>query len=163
MFRTDRGLWLVTICVVAFLVVSTARTFAQESASGSLAVQLAELMSGAQLDAVAAKDSEGTDRFVAALVFPGQLLVVSARYEAPVYVREKIAAGQYREVYIDLNAASIPDTKILITDAGADGLNADGGGADMVDTGSGPALFDGDAEADAQYARMLKVLISEAQ
>ena len=88
---------------------------------------------------------------------------MSARYEVPLYVERKIAAGEYREVYIDLNAASIPQTKVLITDAGADGLMGGDDSADMVDTGSGPARFDGDAEAEAQYARMLRALIAEAR
>ena len=33
----------------------------------------------------------------------------------------------------------------------------------MVDTGAGPAPFDGDADADAQYARMLRALIEQAR
>ena len=132
----------------------------QAQESGSLAAELAELLSSAGLDAIAAKDSEGEDRFVAALAFPGQLLVVSARYEVPMYVVAKIANADYREVYIDLNAASIPETKVLITDVGADGLSE----ADMVDTGSGPAPYDGDdTSADAQYSRMLRVLIEQAR
>lgn len=136
---------------------------AQESESAPLAAELAELLNAAGMDSIAARDTEGDDRFVAALTFPGSLLVVSARYEVPVYVEEKIAAGEHREVYIDLNAASIPQTKVLITDAGADGLSAEDDSADMVDTGSGPARFDGDADADAQYARMLRALIARAR
>ena len=113
--------------------------------------------------AIAARDTADEDRFVAALSFPGTLLIVSARYEVPLYVEQKIADGEYREVYIDLNAASIPQTKVLITDTGADGLSSGDDSADMVDTGSGPARYDGDADADAQYARMLRALIAEAR
>ena len=58
---------------------------AQESASAPLAQQLAAALDGAQLDSIAAKDTEGDDRYVAALFFPGRLLVVSARYEVPLY------------------------------------------------------------------------------
>ena len=79
------------------------------------------------------------------------------------YVEEKILSGDYREVYLDLNGASIPDTKVLITDVGADGLMSGLEATDMVDTGSGPVLFDGDADAEAQYVRMLNALISEAR
>ena len=131
---------------------------AQESASAPLARQLATALDGAQLDSIAAKDSDGDDRFVAALFFPGRLLVVSARYEAPVYVVEKIAAGSYRDVYIDLNTASIAASKVLITDGGADGLS-DGDPADTVVTGGGPTMPFG--EADAGYARMLRALLAE--
>jgi len=88
---------------------------------------------------------------------------VSARYEVPMYVEEKILSGDYREVYLDLNGASIPDTKVLITDVGADGLMSGLEATDMVDTGSGPVLFDGDTDAEAQYVRMLNALILEAR
>ena len=150
--------------VVALAVVALAgQAQAQESESAPLAAELAELLNAAQLGAIAARDTADEDRFVAALSFPGSLLVVSARYEVPLYVEQKIADGEYREVYIDLNAASIPQTKVLITDTGADGLTSGDDSADMVDTGSGPARYDGDADADAQYARMLRALIAEAR
>ena len=136
---------------------------AQESESAPLAAELAELLTAAELGAIAARDTADEDRFVAALAFPGTLLVVSAQLEVALYVEQKIANGQYREVYIDLNAASIPETKVLITDTGADGLSGEDDSADMVDTGSGAARYDGDADADAQYARMLRALIAEAR
>ena len=154
----------VTAVLVLAAVVPAGRASAQESESAALAAELTGLLGAAQLDAIAARDTDGDDRFVAALSFPGSLLVVSARYEVPLYVEQKIAAGEYREVYIDLNAASIPQTKVLITDTGADGLASGRDSADMVDTGSGPARFvEGDADAEAQYARMLRALIAEAR
>ena len=152
---------IVTLVGVLAVLLNSSNGYAQQSAA--LAEELAQLLNGAQLDAIAAKDSEGTDRYVAALAFPGQLIVVSARYEVPMYVEAKISNGEYREVYLDLNGASIPDTKVLITDVGADGLMSGDDTADMVDTGSGPALFDGDADAEMQYVRMLNALISEAR
>ena len=79
------------------------------------------------------------------------------------YVEEKIVNGQYREVYMDLNAASIAETKVLITDAGADGLSDADDAGDNVDTGSGPSRFDGDVAAEAQYSRMLRALIAQAR
>ena len=131
---------------------------AQESASAPLAQQLAAALNGAQLDSIAAKDSQSEDLYVAALFFPGRLLVVSARMEAPVYVDEKIALRNYRDVYIDLNTAAIANTKLLITDGGADGLR-DGDPVDSVNPGDGSVMpF---SEADANYARMLQVLLTE--
>ena len=141
-------------------------------------MQLAELLSSAQLDAVAGRDASDENRFVAALAFPGQLLVVSARYEAPVYIERKLDAGQFREIYIDLNSASIAGTRVLVTDSGANGLHAAGDTVDMVDDGAGIFRLDGDwrdqemsrseyeqavADADEQYARMLAVLIDAAR
>ena len=173
---------LVTVSLVTFVGLGAPVMAQQPASSGSSAqsnapaVELASLMSANQLDAVAAKDTEGTDRFVAALSFPGQLLVVSARYEIPMYVEEKMANAQYREVYIDLNAASIADSKILVTDSGADGLSADGAVVDVYAGGAGSLRLDGDwaaqsmseegyrkafMDADAEYARMLRALIAQ--
>ena len=147
---------------------------AQAPASAPLAAQLAELMSSADLDAVAGPSGEDEDRFVAALAFPGQLLVVSARYEVPLYVEQKLENRQFRDIYIDLNAASIAGTKVLVTDAGADGLHAQDDAVDMFDDGSSVLRLNGDwgaqdmsrddymqaaADADDRYVRMLNALI----
>ena len=153
----------VAVVVVLAAVALVGQAQAQESESAPLAVELAELLSASWMGAIASRDTADEDRFVAALAFPGTLLVVSARLEVALYVEQKIADGQYREAYIDLNAASIPETKVLITDTGADGLSGGDDSADMVDTGSGAARYDGDADADAQYARMLRALIAEAR
>ena len=179
MWDCDRCRWVAAIFFAIVLIVPSGQAVAQDSMSASLAMKLGELMNSAQLDAVAARDSEEVDRFVAALAFPGQLIVVSARYEVPMYVEEKIANRLYRDVYIDLNAASIPNTKILITDVGADGLVTSGSGAvDMYDSGSRVFRFDDDpgaqdltrgdyakafSDADTQYSRILKVLLNEVQ
>ena len=173
LFRLVLVVWLVaTAGVLGGLLL------AQEPSSAPLAAELASLMMEGQLEAVAGKDSIDADRFVAALAFPGQLLVVSARYEVPIYVEEKIAAGQFRDVYVDLNAASIAGTKVLITDAGANGLRANDDTVDMFDGGSGMLRLDGNpggqdmseaeyqstvANADEQYTRMLRVLIAQAR
>ena len=151
---------------------------AQESRSEPLAVELSGLMSSGQLDAVAGPDPGEENRFVAALAFPGQLLVVSARYEVPVYIEQRIAAGQFRDIYIDLNSRSIAGSKVLVTDSGANGLHASGDNVDMVDDGSSIFRLDGEwrdkdmsrseyeeavAAADARYAQMLGVLLDAAR
>ena len=146
------GVAAVTVLIVGAL------AEAQESASAPAAQQLAAALDSAELDSIAAKDPQGEDRYVAALFFPGRLLVVSARYEAPVYLDDKIVLRNYRDVYIDLNSASIAGTKILITDGGADGLR-DGDAADSVNTGGGPVMAF--SEADTSYAHMLQVLLTE--
>ena len=167
----------VVVGLVTSLVLSVGSATAQPSESAPLAAQLSELMTSGQLEAMAGKDTVDDDRYVAALAFPGQLLVVSARYEVPIYIEEKLANGQFREVYLDLNQASIAGTKVLITDVGANGLLADDAGVDMVDVdgGSGVLRLDGGgpqmsgdeyrsavADADQQYARMLSALIASA-
>jgi len=156
-------------CVVFFI----GSAGAQESQSAPLATELSEVMAAGQLDAIAVKDASDEDRYVAALAFPGQLLVVSARYEVPLYVDEKIENRQFREVYIDLNTASIAGTKVLVTDIGANGLLANDAGVDTYDDGSGVLRLDGTgtgvdydsavADADREYARLLRALIDQAR
>ena len=79
-----------------------------------------------------------------------------------------------RDVYIDLNTASIDGTKVLVTDVGANGLLANDAGVDMYDDGSGILRLDGTgtagvdystavADADREYARLLRALIDQAR
>ncbi len=151
---------------------------AQDSKSAALAKELTSLLDQKKLDSVAAKRQGAQDEFVAALYFPGQLLVVSARYSAPTVLSEKIARSEFRDVYIDLNAACIPETKVLITDMGADGLKAKRAANMPFDTqdamGKGTIRFDGNwredkmseadymkifTEADEAYVSALQALI----
>ncbi len=173
-----RPLLVVLVSLVAASGASPAPVRAQESTSAPLAEQLAALMEERQLEAVAGRSAAEDDRFVAAMFIPGQLLVVSARYSAPGTAQLKITNREFREVYMDLNAASIAGTTILITDTQANGLQADDDTADMLDRGDGILRFDDDpgeqdlsrdeyrtafVEADEQYARMLEVLIASAR
>ena len=163
--------------ILSVLLVSGAS--AQETKSAALAKQLAAALDAAKLDSVAAKDPDQPDRYVAALYLPGsQLLVVSARYTAPALLNDKLAKKDYREIYIDLQSASIPETKVFIQDPGADGLKAkraEGQAFDTYEIGGKRTAFDGDwksqklaeeeylkafSAADEQYSRMLTALIS---
>lgn len=155
---------------------------AQDSKTVALAKQLTELMDQAKLDAIAAKDSSAPDTFVAALYFPGsQLLVVSAKYQVPALLSEKIAKKDYKEVYTDLNSAYVEGTKCFVMDIGADGMKPkkDESRFDTCDIGSKSYMFDGDwkkqklaseeeyqkvyAQSEDRYARMLTVLINQAK
>jgi hypothetical protein len=161
------------------LLLAPALAFAQESQSRSseVAVELAKLLDTMKLDAIAAK-IEG-DQYVGALYFPGsQLLVVKARYIVPERMDAQLQGRNYRDVYIDLNSASIKDSKTLIADLGANGLQLGRRNQpyDTVDTGGKSIAFDGDwgkakiseqeytkaFEAnDAEYTRMLQVLVAQ--
>jgi len=150
---------------------------AQDSRSAALARELTTLLEQKKLDSIAARAPSGADQFVAALFFPGQLLVVSARYTAPPVLMERIARNEYRDVYIDLNSAGVPESRILITDLGADGLKPRREANQPFDTqdvnGKGIS-FDGNwredkmseeeymkvfAQADQNYTAALEVLI----
>ena len=170
-----RGVRAVVAALV--LLAAPAVAFAQESRSSQLATELAKMLDALKLDAIAAK-IEG-DEYVGALYFPGsQLLVVKARYIVPERMDAQLAGKNYRDVYIDLNSASIKDTKVLVADLGANGLQRGRRNQpyDTVDAAGKSLAFDGDwgkakiseeeyteafQEQDEQYARMLQALVAE--
>ncbi len=174
---------LVLLAVAGMVMVSMAGpAFAQESKSVALVKELAAAMDAAKLDAIAAKDPASEDTYYAALYFPGsQLLAVSARYEVPVLLDQRIEKQEFREVYTDLNSACMPGTRVLVMDIGADGLKPrkEDNHFDSYDTGSRSYAFDGEwkdqklaseaeygkvfAEADALYAKILTALINQAK
>ena len=165
---------LAAVCALALV---PALASAQDSKSTQLAGELKKLLDSRKLDSAAAK--LGTDQFIGALYFPGsQLLVVKARYTAYERMDENIAKKAYRDVYIDLNSASVPETKVLISDGGADGLFARRR-QNQLDTaeiqGKGYS-FDGDwrkakiseqeymkafQASDADYVSILEALVAE--
>ena len=167
-------------CLAAGFALSVAASaVAQESKSAALAKQVVSALNAAKLDSVAAKAPSAPDAFVAALSFPGQLLVVSASYAAPSLMDDRIAKKDYREIYIDLNSASKPQTKVFIQDGGADGLKADRSGDqafDAYEAAGKRTAFDGDwkkqhlskedylktfGDADERYSVMLTALLAE--
>src|SRR5687767_9221868 len=117
---------LLGISVAAAVCFAPASTYAQDTTKTTgLVGELVKLMDAAKADSIAAPVPGAPDQFVGALYFSGsQLLVVSAKYSAPQLLTEKLAKKSYQDIYIDLNSASVPNTKVFISDLGADGLKA---------------------------------------
>jgi hypothetical protein len=182
MLTRPRGTTHLLFALLMLVVMSTAAA-AQEAKSAALAKDLTALLDGAKLTAIAAKDPSDPDAFVAAMYFSGsQLLIVSAKYNPAVLLTAKLANKDYQEIYIDLNSASVPSSRVFIEDLGADGLKMDhpeGTAFDSIDRGGKRTIFDGDwkkeqkltdeqyaklfAEADALYSRLLQALIAQAK
>lgn len=183
-FSSGRAaLWLATAAFGVFGMLCAGAAAQQGSKSSAAAKELGETLDRLKLDSIAAPDPADPTSFVAALYFPGaQLLVVSAKYSAPVLLTAKLAKKDYRDIYIDLSSASIPASKVFIMDQGANGLVKDPGGdqpADSWEQGNKSTSFDGDwkkakmaseqeydrtfADADARYAHMLTLLAAEAK
>src|SRR5215216_4926472 len=149
--------------------------------SAAAAKHLAEVLDKLKLDAIAAPDPTDPGTFVAALYFQGaQLLVVSAKYSAPTLLVAKLAKKDNRDIYIDLNAASIAGSKIFVMDQTCDGLVAKPGdnAPDSWEVGTTTTVFDGDwkkskmsedeynkafSSADEKYARILTLLTDQAR
>jgi hypothetical protein len=168
-----------SLAAAGWLLLSSA-AFAQESKSVALAKQLAAALDAAKLDSIAAKDPAAPDTYVAALYFPGaQLLVVSAKYSAPQLLDARLTKKEYRDTYIDLSSASVPETKVFVQDGGADGLKAkheENQTIDIYEAGGKSTTFDGDwkkqklseqdymktfTTADDRYSAMLTALLNQ--
>lgn len=153
---------------------------AQDSKSAALAKQLIAALDAAKLDSVAAKDPSAPDTYCAALYFAGSpLLVVSAKYSAPMLLDARLGKKEFRDVYIDLSSASVPETKVFIQDAGGDGMKAkreENQAFDSYEVGGKPTLFDGDYKkqklseqeylkvftaADDRYTQILTALLAQ--
>ena len=167
---------------VMMAVVLAQPALAQESKSGAGAKELSQLLSAKKLDAIAVRDPLAADTFIAALAFPGQLILVSAKYAAPPLLNEKLARREYRDVYIELNSASVLESRMFVTDLGADGLKAKKSKKedpfDSREAGGKAFSFDGNwredkmseadymkifAETDEHYTRMVSALLGEAK
>jgi hypothetical protein len=168
-------LWLGLCAVVATPVWAQ-----QEPKSAALVKELAQLLSSRKIESIAARMPDSLEEFVGALTFPGQLMVVWAKTSAPSVVNEKLLKKEYREVYIDLNSASIVESRHFVTDLGPDGLRPRPeqrqGPADSHDLGTKTMRFDGSwredkmseadymkayGEADAAYTKAIQALIEE--
>jgi hypothetical protein len=157
----------------------SASVLAQEPKSAAGARELAQLLGSMKLEAIAARLPNSTDEFASAMMFPGQLMVVWAKTVAPERMNERLVKKEYKEVYADLNSASIPASRHFVIDLGADGLKSKpttkGGAADTHDLDKKSMRFDGSwkedkmsegdymkayTEADASYAAATEALIA---
>lgn len=152
------------------------------SKSAALAKELAQQLDQAKLEHIAARDPEDNTRFIAAMYFPGlQLITVAGKYGAPVLINEKLLNHNYKDAYIDLSSASDRATRVTVEDLRADGLptaKLKDGPPDSIDQGAVNFVFDFDwkkaklsedeymkkvVAADAQYAKLLTVLLAEVK
>ena len=139
---------------------------AQDSKSAALAKELTTILQQRKLDSVAARHPAAPDQFVAALFFPGQLLIVTARSVAPAVVNEKLVRREFRDVYIDLNSASIPESRVMITDGGADGLRPrrePNLPFDTHDAGGKSVRFDGNWREDRMSEKDYMTIFSQSE
>jgi len=174
---TDRSRGVRRIVVTGILLLAPVPAVAQDARTAGLAAELVKLLDARKLDSVAAK-VQG-DEYVGALYFAGsQLLVVKARYSVPERMDEQLAKRNYRDVYIDLNSASVPASKVLVSDLGANGLYARRreNQFDTADLGGRSYTFDGEwgraklseqeymkafQSTETEYVRMLEALVAE--
>ena len=169
---------LTAAAVVALLFVPGAVS-AQQPASKSavLVSELVKLLDQMKLDAVAANRGPA-DEYVGALYLPGsQLLVVNAKSSVPDRMKYLLIQKSYKDLYVELNGAVDQQSKVFISDLGANGLQfrrERNQPFDTVDATGKSVSFDGEwkkakmSEADytkayqthdEAYSEMLRALI----
>ncbi len=110
--------------LVVALLLATATLPAGGNSAG-LVTDVIKLMQQRGLDTVAAAHPTEPGRFVAAMHIKGvQLLAISGRYAAPALLKEQLVKGDFRKVYLDLNAAADKQGRLFVTDSQANGLSA---------------------------------------
>ena len=146
--------------------------------SPRLVNELTTLLKQHNLDAFATPDPNEPGRFVGALFFQGeQLLVVGGHYPTPSAMQQRLEQKQFADAYRDLTVGCVPDGKLFFHDLGADGLHAGSGGSVdiMYERVVNQTMFDGNwnrqkltekdyaqrlARADAAYSAQLTVLVN---
>lgn len=151
---------------------------AAESKSAALAGELTKLLTAQNLDSIATVEAEM--QYVGALYIPGsQLLVVRAKVPIKDRMSYLLYNKMYKDAYADLNSASDPATRILVSDLGANGLQfkrEKDQPFDMVQIGGNSVAYDGKwggkgnlskdeyaksyETSDEQYTQMLEILIA---
>lgn len=168
---------------VAVLFLSLNSISARQSAKSAPAVkELTQALDAAKLDSIAAADPSDPSVFVAALYIQGsQLLVVSAKYAAPPLLTAKIKTKEFRDIYMDLSAASVAGSKVFIIDQNCDGLASkpEGDAApDSWEAGAQQLTFDGEwrkaklteaaygkafSDADERYTKIVALLTAQVK
>ena len=176
-----------TALLVAGIIPGAASAAAQPASGTTASVkELAGLLASAGPAGaprfIAAEIPGDADRFVAAMLLPDlQLLLVAADYTAPVLLRERVLTRKYREAYQDLQAASVPEGKVVIEDLLANGLAVKppkNQAPDAATLDGRTVTFDGQwrkaklkeedytaafAKAEEEYAKFLTLLIAQAK
>jgi len=165
------------IVLAAILLLAPSAASAQDSKSAISVTELVKLLDTMKLDSFAVKGASPNE-YVGALYLAGsQLLVVSAKFDTPWRADSLLTMKNYRDLYIELNSASQPGTKVFVSDSSANGLRAkkDGSVYDTADVAGKAYNFDGDwkkakitegdytkaySTTDEQYSQMIQALLA---
>jgi hypothetical protein len=173
-----RGVSVVCAWVVAVGIPVSVAAQAPASSSATATAELVKLLEERKLDAAAGR--LGADEFVGAMYFPGsQLLVLSAKTSVPNRMVYHLLQKAYKDLYVELNGAVDRESRVFVSDLGADGLkfrHARGEVPDSVEAGSETMTLNGEwrkakiseaeyakryQEHDEHYKRMVEALLVE--
>jgi hypothetical protein len=182
---TRKWVWSAVVTAVAVAHLSAQAPVAPAAASPAKTKELASALTAKKLEAFALSEAGSPGRYVAVLHQPGiQILVVSAAYERSSDMDYRFYQKDYMNAYLDLRSGMLSKDRVIIEDAGVDGLVALPGKSPLYDSitvGADRLVFDGMfqdpkkkdtakkltqadymqkfADADAKYTRLLGLLI----
>ena len=129
------------------------------STSASATAELVKLLTERKLDAAAGR--LGKDEFVGAMYFPGsQIVVLSAKTSVPDRMTYLLLQKSYKDLYIELNGAVDRQSRVFVSDLGANGLKfrrEKNDPPDTVEAGGGTLTLDGEWRkakiSEAEYTK----------
>ena len=146
------------------------------STSASLTAELVKMLDERKLDAAAGRLA--ADEFVGAMYFPGsQIVVLSAKTSVPDRMTYLLLQKSYRDLYVELNGSVDRQSRVFVSDLGANGLKfrrEKNEAPDTVDSGGTTLTLDGEwrkaklSEAeytkqyqahDERYRRMIEAML----
>jgi hypothetical protein len=140
--RVQVFLWM---CVAAAVSVPA---MAQQPPSTSAAVtaELVKLLNERKLDAAAGR--LGKDEFVGAMYFPGsQIVVLSSKTTVPDRMTYLLLQKSYKDLYVELNGSVDRQSRMFVSDLGANGLKfrrEKNEPPDTVESGNASLTLDGE-------------------
>ncbi len=154
-----RGLTVVCAWVMAVGIPAGVAAQAPASSSAAVTAELVKLLEERKLDAAAGRLA--ADEFVGAMYFPGsQLVVLSAKTSVPDRMTYLLLQKSYKDLYVELNGAIDRDSRVFVSDLGANGLkfrHARGEAPDTVEAAGGTMTLDGEWRkakiSEAEYAK----------
>ena len=154
-----RGISVVCAWVVAVGIPVSVAAQAPASSSATVTAELVKLLEERKLDAAAGR--LGTDEFVGAMYFPGsQLVVLSAKTSVPNRMTYLLLQKSYKDLYVELNGAIDRESRVFVSDLGANGLkfrHGKGEAPDTVEAADGTMTLNGEWRkakiSEAEYAK----------
>jgi len=154
----DRVQVFLAVCVAVALSVPALAQQPTSTSAGPTA-ELVKLLTERKLDAAAAR--LGKDEFVGAMYFPGsQIVVLSSKTTVPDRMTYLLLQKSYKDLYIELNGSVDRQSRLFVSDLGANGLKfrrEKNEAPDTVDSSGGTLTLDGEWRkakiSEAEYTK----------
>lgn len=154
----DRVQVFLSVCVAVVVSVPALGQQPTSTSAGATA-ELVKLLTERKLDSAAGR--LGKDEFVGAMYFPGsQIVVLSAKTSVPDRMTYLLLQKSYKDLYVELNGAVDRQSRVFVSDLGANGLKfrrEKNEAPDTVEAAGGVMTLDGEWRkakiSEAEYTK----------